>query len=374
MPTTQLLGLIVGLAFTYLLLSLMVTSLNELLAWFFELRSKTLQKGLANLLGEPGPRKFWSRVWASITMRKPTGEMVNWLYDHALVRVLAQGQVLPSYIPSRTFATAMIDLLKDKAGAYAANAAAGNVPQGPVAEAHVVQQIKAAITLLPNEELKTSLRAILDETVADVDGARARLATWYDDAMDRISGWYKRRAQVQTIICASLLTIALNADSIVIGTALWKDPVLRDAIKSAATEIVKNPPPGVTPKAAAPAAPDSTAAPATAAPAPPGAAAPATTDQATPPPFPKDAYATIVNNYAQLKSENLPIGWHYEVTSIRELCNWGWRAWTYKLLGLLLTILALLQGAPFWFDMLSRFVRSSGPKPEKQKEAAPSEG
>src|SRR5579862_5547034 len=190
---TQILGVVIGLAFTYLLLSLICTGLNEVLAWALELRAKTLRNGIAILLGEPGPKKFWSRLWASISFRTPTGPMVNWLYDHALVKGLGQGQPLPSYIPSRTFAAAMVDRLKDEAVKAGKSLSTPAAPAGPIAEAHVVEQLKSAIKLLPNADVSKALETILDESVQDLDTARTKIATWYDDAMDRVSGWYKRR-------------------------------------------------------------------------------------------------------------------------------------------------------------------------------------
>jgi hypothetical protein len=46
-------------------------------------------------------------------------------------------------------------------------------------------------------------------------------------------------------------------------------------------------------------------------------------------------------------------------------------AWLYKYLGILITALATMQGAPYWFDILKKLinVRSSGVNPaEKPKE------
>ncbi|HZS39299.1 MAG TPA: hypothetical protein VFF06_20850 [Polyangia bacterium] len=365
MATSQIFGVIIGLAFTYLLLSLICTAMNEVAAWFFELRSKTLRQGIATLLGEPGPKNLWGRFGHWIMMKTPTGPMVTWLYDHALVKTLAQGQMLPSYIPSRTFATAVLDLLKEKAATVANQAVAGAAPQGPLAEAHVVLEMKNAIELLPNADLKKSLKSLLDESVVDLDGARAKLATWYDDAMDRVSGWYKRRAQFQTWICAALVAFACNADTITIGKALWKDPALRDEVSQAATNYINTHQPPQAP-APAPAPAPAEGAPTGAAPtgAPPTGAAP------TQPQFPVQSWKTASASYAELQADKLPIGWHFAPPYLRDLGHWGWRVVFYKLIGLLLTMLALSQGAPFWFDALSKAVRSSGPRPEKHDDGA----
>jgi hypothetical protein len=368
---SQILGVVVGLAFTYLLLSLICTGLNEVMAWALELRAKTLRNGIAILLGEPGPKKLWKRVWAWISFKTPTGPLVNWLYDHALVKGLGQGQPLPSYIPSRTFALAIVDRLKDEAVKAGKSLSTDAAPAGPLAEAHVVQQIKSAIKLLPNEDVSKALNTILDESVTDLDGARTKIATWYDDAMDRVTGWYKRRAQFQTWICAFLVVFAVNADTIVIGRALWKDPVLRAEVQGAAMKYVEEHQPPAAKSAPAPASTGAAPAPTGAAPAPTGTAAAPTGTAAAPtgemPAFPKDSFKSASAAYSELVADRLPIGWHYAPPYLSEFKNvWhAKRVWLYKLLGLLLTVLALSQGAPFWFDLLSKTVRSSGPRPAK---------
>src|SRR5258708_31519156 len=127
-----------------------------------------------------------------------------------------------------------------------------------------------------------------------------------------------------------------------IGKALWKDPALRDEVSQAATNYINThqPPPAPTP------------APTEGTPAPTGNA-PAQ------PQFPDKAWKTGAASYAELQPDKLPIGWHFSPPDLRDLGHWGWRVVVYKLLGLLLTMLALSQGAPFWFDALSKAVRSS---------------
>jgi len=62
-----------------------------------------------------------------------------------------------------------------------------------------------------------------------------------------------------------------------------------------------------------------------------------------------------------------PIGWSKAPT--RPDLNWSAGGWTIlqKIVGFLLTGLALSLGAPFWFDLLNKFVnlRVSGTKPDK---------
>ena len=85
----QILDVAIGLIFIFLMLSLMVTAFNELVAAWLKRRSKTLWSGVVRLLGDECFAKF--------------------LYAHPLISSLSQSSSgKPSYIPSRTFVLAML--------------------------------------------------------------------------------------------------------------------------------------------------------------------------------------------------------------------------------------------------------------------------
>src|SRR6266566_4417258 len=84
-----LLDVVVGVAFVYLLLALICTTANEWIAALQGLRGKTLEKGVAQLLG-PLAADF---------------------YRHPLVATLYQPGQRPSYIPAHIFSSAVLDLI-----------------------------------------------------------------------------------------------------------------------------------------------------------------------------------------------------------------------------------------------------------------------
>jgi hypothetical protein len=76
----------------------------------------------------------------------------------------------------------------------------------------------------------------------------------------------------------------------------------------------------------------------------------------------------------------LPIGWsldrddprHFKFTEFAwspEYAGWVF----YKIFGLMISVLAVSLGAPFWFDTLSKFVnvRSAGTPPGEVRKSAP---
>ncbi len=46
-----------------------------------------------------------------------------------------------------------------------------------------------------SDQIRNMLHGIIDRATGDEDAIRKALATWFDNAMDRVSGAYKRTAQ-----------------------------------------------------------------------------------------------------------------------------------------------------------------------------------
>ena len=86
----------IGLVFFYVTLSLVCSSIQEIIASLFGLRSRNLKKGIENLIGS---------------------EYAAAMYDHPLIKGLRKPKKLPSYIKPEIFSTALIDMIsRDKTG------------------------------------------------------------------------------------------------------------------------------------------------------------------------------------------------------------------------------------------------------------------
>ncbi len=348
----------IGVIFFYLMFSLMVSALNEFIAWLFSLRSKTLRRGIGQLLNDKATLSVWR--WAKTWLRldavemhaKPWENLAAKIYHHPLIQGLSQDDKLPSYIPSATFATALIDVLQQCAVENnVAPAASENLSEEQVA----LLAAKAAITQLP-ANLKTALNAVLDESITTLDAAKVKLARWFDDSMERVSGWYKRYMQAVVFVSGAIVAVGLNGDTIAVAKALNTDPALRASVYQTAAAWVKSHPPDPAQKEPD-ACKDWTAAALAARAKNPSAELPAPDLQCA-------AARFEVANQA-LSATKLPVGWTRARLNALKV---GYE-WLFKLLGLLITVFALSQGAPFWFDLLNRVVniRSSGPAPTPTK-------
>lgn len=280
----------IGLAFFFALLSLICSSLTEMISQLLEWRAQTLEKAIRSLLTDDAVHEKF--------------------YAHPLIKSLhAEGKggdtKHPSYIPARLFGLVVLDVIAPAGGATPATEQDQTVPG----------------------DLLKVLHALTGTTAADIATKRASLETWFDDVMDRTSGWYKRKVKWVLLVLALVVTAATNADCVRVATSLWQDPTLRAVLVQAATTYQTS--------------------------------AAANGQQ-------NEGLDQLKNRIENLTHTGFPLGWSGdEVLSGVEV-----KPWLTKLAGLLLTALAVSLGAPFWFDLVNRLVnvRSTGPVPPRASE------
>ena len=436
MFNSEILDVAIGVIFVYLLLSLMCSAANEIIELWLKNRAADLERGLRELLkDEAGTGLVKSLYSHHLVNALFKGEYNQALYrgwSGWVKRLLGRGQ-LPSYIPARNFALALMDLVprvtastaaaqeKPKSGAAFATASAPTATPGQLvvniagdsapevkvpptaSSATTAEQIDAinalrgAIQNLPSKEVREALTALVDAAGNDITQVRQNIEDWFNSSMDRVSGWYKRRSQIIVLVIGLIVTIAVNADSLAITKRLWTDRALRESLVSAADAYAKanatiSPTPTPTPTAAAPtskASPVPKASPSpTVTPTPATTATPKPTPAGLPTPLPcwyeeckehKDSpQCKLKKAKCEIEGLGLPIGWTPPEDKWPGLHFWTsefWTNWAIQFrihgFGWLLTAFAISLGAPFWFDMLNKFivVRST----VKPKEKSPDE-
>lgn len=277
---SPILDVALGVVFMFLVLSLLTTAVNEVIATALSRRSKFLEKWLVNFLGDDQRKDAF--------LRQP---MIRSLWDE-------KGNRTPSYIDNKIFTQALMRYL------------AGD-------EAISTKTIQT----IDNERVKGVLADLAGATNRTLDDVRADVEKWFDAAMDRVSGWYKRRTHLWITVIALVAAVGLNADTLLVARTLWSSPATRDAVAKAATQYVKDHPDGIS-----------------------------------------DAAARVQD----VKEAQIPIGW---ASSEDDARSWPGTLGgvLLRLLGWIITAAALTLGAPFWFDALAKFVnvRGAGAKPTK---------
>jgi len=361
---SSVLDIAIGLVFMYLLLSLICTAVQEGLEGWLKVRAVDLERGIRELLQD----------------QDGTG-LTTELYDHPLINGLFRGDYapakqlsgkpggpsrrlrlgtdLPSYIPSANFALALLDIAargpistntknqQNKQGQALPGGQAAASPQ-PASQQSVadsnapildLNQVRKSIASINNRPVQRALLTAIDTATGDLAKAQVSVEAWYNSAMDRVSGWYKRRTQLVLFALGLIVAIAANANSFTVAEGLSRDKSLRDAVVAEAQATASRP--------TAPAA---------------------------------NAHEQV----ADLDKLRLPIGW----SDVEFLAPWDekfaagkycvpqrpcsasyyWLTYVIlPILGWLMTAIALSLGAPFWFDVLNKIMRVRSTVKPKEK-------
>ena len=329
---SEVIDVAIGLILVYLLLSLFATAVREGLESVFKTRAVFLEAGIRELLddrdGRGLAREFYEHPIIFSLYRGPydEGAEVARAKDGAKPRERVTGANLPTYIPSQSFATALVDLVVRGP----ASTAESELQRAPV----TLDALRARIDLLPSAHVRRALLIAIDDAKGDLDVARGNIEGWFNASMQRVSGWYRRRTHYWLLLIGVLSTLALNVNSITIAQHLARSKAARELVVGRAEALTAE-----------------------------SAGAARTATPATPPADVDAARANLQARLAALESLNLPLGWDRLPPMSGAPVSW----FMQQLVGLLLTTLAISLGAPFWFDALNKVmtVRTTGAGKEK---------
>jgi hypothetical protein len=246
------------------------------------------------------------------------------LFGHPLLQSLQTRQGLlrgrgavgnPAYVSSLSFARALIDtLVPDSDGRTS------------------LETVRTTVEGLPEGlPAKKSLLALLKRAQGSITTFEKLVEQWYDDQMERVSGWYRRWARMVLFSTGLLVAVLANIDTLQVAHDLYlNQPVRQAVIAQAGTgTLCQNVP---------------------------------------------DRAACADQELARLGANGLPIWWPdgcgaSDVGRCFRLGNAGPTGVTdvtFKIVGWLLTAFGVSFGAPFWFEALSRIgsLRATGPKPD----------
>ncbi len=412
------LDVFIGLTFVFLLYSLLATIIQEAIAGFLNLRGALLVKAIRVMLNDRQSTNYSSNLllnvlqrvgqalknqWNYLGCRLPDKSLAKAFYKHPSIKYLSTSSLRskPSYINPNNFSSTLTKILR---GRYYD----GSIPE-------IVSIFQTLYPKTPNQlpivnvglndsviadikpETLDQLRQLFVDADNDIDKFKSLLENWFNETMDRTNGWYKRQTKRILFFIGLFIAITGNVDTIKIYHILATNQSARDQMVQLATQsqnkygsLVND------------------------------------TNQAKQ--FDSAAYATVTKDIDNAGSI-LGIGWssvkqHDSLLSVKHhidsladslnnhiksksialysltkkdsliarqdslaikdslvkkdfliinqkainsaLARIEYKRWdSWSILGWLITALALTLGAPFWFDLLNKFIslRSSGSKP-----------
>lgn len=330
MGSLQILDLVIGVIFIYFLLSIICSSIVEMV--------NNLSKIRANML----------EAWIIDTFNDP--EFKNTLGSDLLKTSSIDGLTLkgrkPSYLPSDFFVRSLFDKIVTH------HQSTNSLPIKP----YDIAELKAAIEKTPL--LKNGMKRMLLQNIQDANDdlvkVRKGMEGWFDSAMERLGGTFKKKSQIRLFLIGLSVSIVLNVDTVVLVKYFYQNPEAARHIADIASQSAKdsslyNQNSAILLSSKS----DSTA-----------------TD-------------TVVANYQEVADNlkrnavivdsmrtmitgmSLPMGWQKDAVTQKWIVPQTAGDFFSKFFGILITGFALSMGGVFWFDMLNKLVnlRGSGSKP-----------
>lgn len=310
---SDILEVCIGIVFVFVLVSTICSAVREAIEALLKTRGSYLEFGIRQLLhdakGDGLAKDFFSHplissLFAGEYVPGPEGERR---------RLWHRGRNLPSYVPSRNFAIALMDLV------CRARAAPGS---DSTVTPLSLQEIRASAGTIANPALQRALLVAIDSAQGNLDRARENIEAWYDSAMDRVSGWYKRSTQWIIFWIALTISVGANIDTLAIADHLFRHAAVREAIVTAVEQTAASP-----------------------------------------------ADRGYQDAMQRLEELHLPIGWA-STSATTTAPPSLWNDIVGPVIGWLMTAFAATLGAPFWFDLLNKImvIRSTVKPREKSQE------
>lgn len=229
----------------------------------------------------------------------------------------------PAYISANNFAVSLVHALNNyhilKNTTITTNGVvATNLPKSSF------DLFDAAVKNMNASDLKTLLQTFIDSANNDYDKLITNIENWYNSYMDRVTGWFKIRTQKRMLWIAIPVAVIFNLNFFKIGEKLYTD--------KASTAILVN-----------------------------------MVDKWQPNGIDSFATKQQFDSAIQLKKAmldslqkaNVPMGWsdkakaEFKEKPLNNIIGW------------LVMAIAMVMGAPFWYDLLNKLVnmRKAGLKP-----------
>jgi len=338
-----ILDVAIGIIFIFILISIICSAIREGIEGLLKTRAAYLEHGIRELLHDKEGEKLATAFYKHPNIYGLFASEYKPLVQGNKLTMLKMGRSLPSYIPSRNFALAIMDIA-------ARGPVTDEVSSDPASPIISLENMRANVANLGNAHVQRILLTAIDTAQGDLNQVQQNLEKWYESGMDRVSGWYKRSTQGIIFFIGLIAAILLNINTITIASYLSQNETARKLLVYNAEKMI---------------AEDKGA-----------------EGQNLPGGNPDASYQNYETARNKLDNLSLPIGWKagYGMATTAEdnlrgdryTATWFWNYVFGPILGWLITAVAVMLGAPFWFDVLNKVmvIRSTVKPHEKSKEEA----
>ena len=216
---SSLFSTIICMVMIFALLSVLVSTLTEAINSYFQERSQLLFRTIGKLF-EDGLNVNFGQL----------------LYNHPMIDNLKKdNNSLPQYISDTTFSTAFIDVVNNYAREY-------KIVNDDLT---TFERYRQGILKMGNTPLKLLLMNMTDKCIETnpenpLGELHKELQQWYNNQMERVSGWYKTWIRTRLFWISLFVAVLLNIDSIHLFQTIYRSPDLRARLEPIAEQLAVN--------------------------------------------------------------------------------------------------------------------------------------
>jgi hypothetical protein len=304
---SEILEIAIGLIFIYILLSLLASTVNEIIAKFFSLRGRNLMKAINFMFDEKDTKfqiqKFFDDplikklsakpILDKLNIKSPTDYLSNSTFSKILTKAIFKSEEMQ--IPVETLEKNIDDMFPHKG------------------------------------DTNKILKRLVQDSAGNIEKFKLNLENWYDDIMGVATEWYKSKVRIILFFIGFFSCVIFNADTIDIVKNLSVNPEVRKALVSQA-ESLSNSYNEIK-----------------------------TVSDSTKNLEELKSQISELNVKLSDASSILGLGWNFDTT----LGFWGrigliFQSFPHKIWGWILTSLAISLGASFWFSFLQKVINIRG--------------
>jgi len=319
-----------GLVLIFLVLSLLASSVQEVIASWFSLRGRTFGEALERLLTNVEVKEGQEPV-----------------FDDSLLKAFRKHNIFRQFLPQKGWYH-YSQIGDDKNPSYLSASTFSQI-LFHVMKVKDFDSLEKYVNDMNEGELKTYLLDLIDDSDRDVTVFRKKMEKWYGDMMDRASGWYKRHVHNILLVIGLFLACLLNADTFSIYSkvsSIQAGSAQEEAIWALAQSYVDEKEANFNNQLTS---------------------FRSTVDSLKNVPDSLRTFSTLEEQnrllrvqqdtlIADITGTNSPLGLGWTPEEWEAFKKESWYSWLAKLIGMIITSLAIALGAPFWFDLLNKIV------------------
>ncbi|HXB06240.1 MAG TPA: hypothetical protein VNW04_03975 [Puia sp.] len=246
----------ISMVLIFLVFSVIVYVIQELVAVNGQYRGKMLWRAMAQLLdnAEFKDKRAIGKDGQK-SPDKPT-PLTNLFFDHAQIKTLQRdNETAPPYIPAENVAIALVDLVAqsapEKSGNLLNDFASGLTTLAGSFDTAIIGFLpptpkpgSAPTTPKPASAPAPPIVAVLQSVAqisTSIDDLRKNIEKWYNEYMNRVTGWYQAHTVLTIRLIAIAITLGFNLNAIRLVKDISNDSVLRTNLVGISERVTDHP-------------------------------------------------------------------------------------------------------------------------------------